>query len=89
MVEGARLESVYTVNAVSRVRISHSPPFFYSFSGRVAVLGSCAMESREPRQVRKEAAISGARHVPRGRLRAAARREKEGQTGSRETACLS
>ena len=30
MVEGARLESVYTVNAVSRVRISHSPPFLYS-----------------------------------------------------------
>ncbi len=77
MVEGARLESVYTVNAVSRVRISHSPPFLYSFSGRVAVLGSCAMKSCEPRQVRKEAAISGVLHVPRGRLRTAARREKE------------
>ena len=85
MVEGARLESVYTVNAVSRVRISHSPPFLYlflfdkfsSFLGRVAVFGSCAMKSREPRQVRKEAAISGVRHVPRGRLRAAARRGKE------------
>ena len=77
VVEGARLESVYTVNAVSRVRISHSPPFLYSFSGRVAVLGSCAMKSCEPRQVRKEAAISGVLHVPRGRLGTAARREKE------------
>lgn len=27
VVEGARLESVCTVNAVPRVRISHSPPF--------------------------------------------------------------
>ena len=36
MVEGARLESVYTVNAVSRVRISHSPPFLYPFFGWIA-----------------------------------------------------
>jgi len=41
------------------------------------VSGSCAMESCEPRQVRKEAAISGVLHVPRGRLGTAARREKE------------
>ena len=29
MVEGARLESVYTANTVSGVRIPDSPPFFY------------------------------------------------------------
>ncbi len=29
LVEGARLESVYTAKVVSRVRISRSPPFLY------------------------------------------------------------
>ena len=76
MVEGARLESVYTGKPVSRVRISHSPPFLYPFSGRAAVPGSCAMEPREPRQVRKEAALSESFHVPRGRLGTAVRRGK-------------
>lgn len=47
-----------------------------SFSGRTAVSGSCAMESREPRQVRKEAAVSESLHVPQGCLGAVARREK-------------
>ena len=78
MVEGARLESVYTVKTVSRVRISHSPPFLFlkmiPFLGRTAVLWSCAMESHEPRQVWKEAAVSESFHVPRGCLRTVARR---------------
>lgn len=34
VVEGARLESVCTVNAVPRVRISHSPPFDYCSQAR-------------------------------------------------------
>ena len=76
MVEGARLESVYTGKPVSRVRISHSPPFLYPFSGRAAAPGSCAMGPREPRQVRKEAALSESFHVPRGCLGTAVRRGK-------------
>ena len=69
MVEGARLESVYTGKPVSRVRISHSPPFLYPFSGRAAVSWSCAMGPREPRQVRKEAALSESFHVREGAWR--------------------
>lgn len=34
----------------------------------VLTSGSCAMESHEPCQVRKEAALSGTFHVPRDRL---------------------
>ncbi len=34
----------------------------------VLTSGSCAMESHEPCQVRKEAALSGIFHVPRDRL---------------------
>ena len=51
---------------VPRVRIPHSPPYFkrIPFLGRTAALWSCAMESHEPRQVRKEAAVSGSLHVP-------------------------
>ena len=71
-----RLESVYTGKPVSRVRISHSPPFLYPFSGRAAAPGSCAMGPREPRQVRKEAALSESFHVPRGCLGTAVRRGK-------------
>ena len=37
--------------------------FLYDRSGR-----SCAMEACEPCQVRKEAALSGSLHAPRGRL---------------------
>ena len=56
---------------VPRVRIPLSPPnidigkkvFLYDCSGR-----SCAMEACEPCQVRKEAALSGSLHAPRGCL---------------------
>ena len=34
----------------------------------VLTSGSCAMGTHEPCQVRKEAALSGTSHVPRGRL---------------------
>ena len=34
----------------------------------VLTFGSCAMGTHEPCQVRKEAALSGSSHVPRGRL---------------------
>ena len=70
-------------DTVPRVRISHSPPFFYflekSFLGRAAVFGACAMESLESCQVRKEAAIRGSFHVPQGYLKTVARRGKEQQ----------
>ena len=76
MVEGARLESVCTGNCTESSNLSLSAIIFESvpFPGRTAALWSCAMESREPRQVRKEAAVSESLHVPRGRLGAAARR---------------
>ena len=63
---------------VPRVRISHSPPLFYreSFFGRTTALWSCAMGPHEPRQVRKEAAVSESFHVPQGSLGAVARRRK-------------
>ncbi len=32
----------------------------------MACVGSCAMESHEPRQVRKEATVSDPLHVPQG-----------------------
>ncbi len=34
----------------------------------VLTIGSCAMSNHEPCQVRKEAALSGTTHVPRGSL---------------------
>ena len=76
MVEGARLESVCTGNCTESSNLSLSAIIFESvpFPGRTAALWSCAMEYREPRQVRKEAAVSESLHVPRGRLRAVARR---------------
>ncbi len=82
-VEGARLESVCTGNRTEgsnpslsaiRKQVPHSgfflltyryqeKVFLYDCSGR-----SCAMEACEPCQVRKEAALSGSLHAPRGCL---------------------
>jgi len=36
--------------------------------GVALTIGSCAAPAREPRQVRKEAAVSGRRRVPQARL---------------------
>ena len=65
-----------------RVRIPLSPPFFCGrnfiicgcgcFQGRTTVaIGSCAIGIHEPRQVRKEATVSGPSYVPQERLVAA------------------
>ena len=91
MVEGARLESVCTVILYREFESLTLRHFFYSFlgcitecsfQGRASAPGSCARQSHEPRQVRKEAAISGPLSVPRGCLGAAARRWKEQRQGA-------
>ena len=79
MVEGARLESVCTVILYREFESLTLRHFFIKeipFSGRTAAPWSCAMGPHEPRQVRKEAAVSESFHVPRGSLGAAARRRK-------------
>ena len=61
---------IYVVYAVLSAVIRRQA----SFQGRAAVPGSCARQSHEPRQVRKEAAISESLPVPRGCLGAVVRR---------------
>ena len=74
MVEGARLESVCTVilyREFESLTLRHFYVFFgqnSSFSERTAVLWSRASQSHEPRQVWKEAALSGLLAVPWGCL---------------------
>ena len=46
---------------------SHDRPFVFKARSRQSV-GSCAMGTHEPRQVRKEATVSDNSHVPRGSL---------------------
>ena len=70
MVEGARLESVCTGYCTESSNLSLSAIFISkikeakAFSGRAIAFGSRAREPREPRQVRKEAAISESLSVP-------------------------
>ena len=73
MVEGARLESVCTGYrtegsnpSLSAIKSAASSGFFIA-SLWDRKFGSCAMGACEPGQVRKEAALSGNFHVPRGR----------------------
>ncbi len=72
MVEGARLESVCTGYRTEGSNPSLSATKSAANSGFFIVslwdrkFGSCAMEACEPGQVRKEAALSGYFHVPRG-----------------------
>src|SRR6185503_18652630 len=44
-----------------------------SVRGVALTIGSCAAPAREPRQIRKEAAVSGSRRVPQASLIRAAR----------------
>ncbi len=76
MVEGARLEIVCALIAYREFESLTLRHLFlkHPFSGWTAAFGSCAMESCEPRQVRKEAAVSEPLHVPQGCLGAVARR---------------
>lgn len=73
MVEGARLESVCTGYrtegsnpSLSAIKSAANSGFFIA-SLWDRKFGSCAMGACEPGQVRKEAALSGYFHVPRGR----------------------
>lgn len=70
MVEGARLESVCTGNCTEGSNPSLSAIYLSKAIFKVGPqqVGSCAIGTHEPRQVRKEAAVSDNFYVPRGCL---------------------
>ena len=56
-------------SAIAGLKPVMRPTLFGVRPARAALkVGSCAMGTREPRQVRKEAAVSGYLRVPQGRL---------------------
>lgn len=70
MVEGARLESVCTGNCTEGSNPSLSAINLSKAIFKVGLrwVGSCAIGTHEPRQVRKEATVSDNSYVPRGCL---------------------
>jgi hypothetical protein len=87
VVEGARLESVCIRKgtegsnpSLSASKIEAGYGFLFSRPG-YSIAGSCAIGTHEPRQVRKEAALSDHSYVPQGCLVCAmVRRGKHGRS---------
>ena len=67
MVEGARLESVYTLHGVSRVRIPLSPPVYYAYVLKSTTYGTHYYGSSEKPEERLKAHNSGKVRYTKGR----------------------